>query len=330
MDKQILKPTQLKKYFLDKNYTCLKPYQIVDNNSTVFVTAGIQPILLKFCDNQLENTKKIYISQPVIRTQFANNICEGTSIAFINLTTAGFNISIEEHNELVNDCLELFYMLGLEPQKMKTREKVYERQWGNLSVSGIKTFYYYNEIELGDTTFFTSVKKDGKDIGIKTMSDVGFGIERIKWCITNNSYFNIYSDSQKILPEIKAYLSAIALLAINDIKPSNKNAGYRYRLFTKKLVDIMEGTELSLEIKKYLNECIDYWENWQEIDKKNIIDNIEKEYIRNCNRYLLNKLTNEGYNNISGININTTREDFEKRLLASGIERTKIKKLTKK
>lgn len=327
MDKKIMSSHELKKHFLDRGYNCITPHQIVNNNDTVFLTAGIQPILSDFRSSKIENDKKIYLSQPVIRTQFANSICEGSSIAFINSTSAGFNISEEEHNILVKDWIELFYELGMNPEYLQSKSKDYEREWGDLKVSGKKTFYYYNNIELGDTTFFTSVVKNGQKIGIDTMSDVGFGLERIRWCINNESYFNLYSDSKEILPEIKAYLSVIALLMVNGVKPSNKNSGYRARLFSKRLVNLLDGIELTGTLQNYLYECIRYWKDWQEINKKVDIDIIQNEYTRNCNRYIIEKLKSEGYNNISGININISREELKRRLASSGVEKEKIKKL---
>ena len=159
------------------------------------------------------------------------------------------------------------------------------------------------------------------------MSDVGFGLERIRWCINNESYFNLYSDSKEILPEIKAYLSVIALLMVNGVKPSNKNSGYRARLFSKRLVNLLDGIELTGTLQNYLYECIRYWKDWQEINKKVDIDIIQNEYTRNCNRYIIEKLKSEGYNNISGININISREELKRRLASSGVEKEKIKKL---
>lgn len=327
MNRKLINSKDIKKYFLDRNYNCLAPHQIVSTADTVFITAGIQPILFDFRNFKINDVRKIYLSQPVIRTQFANSISEGSSIAFINSTTAGFNISEKEHDMLVNDWIELFYQLGMKPGNIESSSKIYERTWGDLLVCGNKTFYYYNNIELGDTTFFTKVTKDGRNIGIDTMSDVGFGLERIRWCLNNESYFDLYSDSEELIPEVKAYLSVIALLAVNGVTPSNKNSGYRARLFSKKLVNLLDGIELKGYLETYLLECIKYWKDWQEVNNEIDITVITNEYIRNCNRYIIDKLVSEGFENISGININISREDFKKRLLSSGIEKDKIKKL---
>lgn len=54
-----------------------------------------------------------------------------------------------------------------------------------------------------------------------------------------------------------------------------------------------------------------------------------KEYIRNGNRFLIDVLSVEEYTNLTGININNTREKFIKRLKSSGVEEEKILKLVR-
>ena len=71
-----------------------------------------------------------------------------------------------------------------------------------------------------------------------------------------------------------------------------------------------------------------YWKLWQEKDCDNK-DVIENELTRNGNRYILDLLTDEGYANLSGININISREEFNKRIRSSGVSEERIKKLIK-
>ena len=327
MEENLLFCENLKQYFAERNYNCTNPYSVVNNSDTVFVTAGIQPLLSDYRNLKIEDNQKIYLSQPVVRTQFADKIAEGTSIAFVNSTTAGFNISEYTHDTLVQDWIELFAQLGMKKKNFSKQSKNYNRLWGDLLVSGTKTFHYYEKLELGDTTFFTSVTKDGKNIGIDSMSDIGFGLERIRWCIDQKNYFDLYSDSSTLHSETKAYLSVVALLSVNGVKPSNKNYGYRARLYSKRIVTMLEGQELSDLEEKYLMECIKYWKDWQEINGDIDVEIIKREYVRNCNRFVIDKLLEEGYDNLSGININITREEMKKRLLSSNVAIEKVKKL---
>ena len=320
----LLDSKKLKEYFQNRGYNCISPHSVANNKDTVFTTAGIQSVLADYRNSELVDTRNIYIAQPVLRTQFMNGISEGFGIAFVNLTTSGINISEQDYKSQVYDWIELFHKLGMNINDFTSQKKEYIRNWGDLVVSGKKTFYYYKNLEIGDTTFFNSITKDGKNIGINTMTDVGFGLERIRWCLGNNSYFDLFSNSEKLKADVKAYLSALALLEVNNIKPSNKNVGYRARLFSKKMANILEGKEFSEDENKYLRECLFYWKNWQESEKDISMANINKEYDRNCNRYILDLLINEGHDNISGININIGRREFNNRLISSGVPKKRI------
>ena len=319
MGKALLYSRELNNYFKSKGYTYIKPYSIVNNNDTVFITSGIQPILSDYRESKLENEKKLYVPQPVIRTKILGKVEDGISIAFINPTLASFNISEEEYKRTVKDFIDLLYENGLSKDNIGMKNKNYERLWGDLLVTGRKTFYYYKDIELGDSTFFTSITKDGKSIGIDTMSDLGFGLERLRWCVNDDSYFNLYTDKTNLSNEVKVYLSTLALLTVNDVYPSNKNAGYRTRMFSKRLVEILNGNLLVKEQEDYLLECINYWKDWQSREDNIDISMLKNEHVRNCNRHFIDQLLDEGYQNVSP-------EEFIRRLLSSGVDTSRVKK----
>ena len=176
----------------------------------------------------------------------------------------------------------------------------------------------------------TVEKSDGSENIIYSMSDTGFGLERLKWCLNNNrSYYDLFSDRSNISPEKKAIISAIGLIATNGIQPSQKSAGYRARSFSKKLVDMNNGKDLTINEQKYLIESIKYWRNFQRIDlkkeeAKNILfSSISKEYTRNSNGYLLSTLSEEQRSLVKKINVNLSKEEFIKRLKSAKIEITK-------
>lgn len=326
MEKNILYPDYMKNFFVGNDYSYFKPFPIINNQDTVFVSAGIQPLLKKARENQITDCDKIYLPQPVIRTQYSDNIEEGSSIAFTNVTTATFNNSEEEHLKMVRDWYDFLSEIGMKKSNISTQSDIYETRWDDLDLYGKRTFHYYDGLEIGDTTFFSKITKDGKNISVETMSDLGFGLERLRWKIVNKSYYDLYNCFDNVDLKVKAYLSALALLSVNDVKPSNKNAGYRVRLFSKKLINILEGRNLNSQELKYLEECIMYWKLWQERDcyNKEIIIN---ELTRNGNRYILDLLSDEGYENLSGININISREEFNKRIRSSGVPEERVKKL---
>lgn len=321
--KNILFSKDIYNYFKEMDYHIVNPFPIVNNKDTVFYSAGIQPLLNSYLNDELEDKKNLFIAQPVIRTQYLDVLSEGTSLAFINSTTAKFNLSENEYLKLIKDWLDFFYQLGLEKRNITSSCDFYEDKWNNINLSGNRTFYYYNNIEIGDTTFFTSIDNEKID----SMCDLGFGIERIRWCINGNrSYFNLFSDSDKLSSSEKGLISAITLLAICGVKPSQKNSGYRARLFSKKLADLLSSSKLNVEDLKYFKECILYWQDWQKISDAFDFSIIENEYERNCNSNIINMLVNEGYK-VAGININIPWNEMQKRLSSSGVPKERIKKI---
>lgn len=321
--KNILFSKDIYNYFKEMEYEIVNPFPIVNNKDTIFYSAGIQPLLNSYLKGELDSEKSLFIAQPVIRTQYLEALSEGTSLAFINSTTSKFNLSESEYLKLVNDWLDFFYQIGLEKGNITTSCDFYEDRWNNINLSGNRTFYYYNNIEIGDTTFFTKIDNQNID----SMCDLGFGIERLRWSANHNSsYFNLFSDSSELSPREKGLISAISLLALQGVKPSQKNSGYRARLFSKKLADLLSSRKLNLEDLKYFKECITYWQDWQKICDNFDFSLIENEYERNCNSNIVNMLVNEGYK-VGGINVNITWHEMKKRLYSGGVSKERIKKI---
>ena len=326
----LLRPEQIEKNFKQKGYLIEDPHGICNESTdTIFITAGIQPLMNKYENALLETNKKIFIAQPVIRTQYINSLEEGSSLAFINVTSSAINISDMHYKSMVKDWYDFLYSVGLKKNNFSTGSDYYIDTWNQIELEGNRTFHYYNGIEIGDTTFFTKVKNNSTEIKFDTLCDLGFGLERIRWLSTKKSYYDIYTDSAALPPKVKALLSAIALIDINGICPSNKNSGYRARLFSKKLVETLNGRNINNKELEYIDECFAYWRDWQ---KKQFgsKETLLKEYIRNGNRYLINELIALGYKNLSNININITREELYKRLKNSGVENDIVKKLERK
>ncbi|MGM9878622.1 MAG: hypothetical protein ACI31R_01150 [Bacilli bacterium] len=273
-------------YFTSNGYNVFPPYSIVNERDTVFTTAGIQPLIRNYLEGKLDLDKKYFVPQSVIRTQFFEHLSEGTSLAFINGITTKFNLSETEYNKLVSDYVNYFYESGLTKERLKIVKdsKLYKDSWNDINITGNRTFYYYDDLEIGDTTFFTNVSSSK----IETFCDLGFGLERLRWCQNKNkSYFDLYSDSKEtLIPRVKGLISAISLLTLCDVKTSNKGNGYQAKKYFKNLVKLLNKKDIEGEILKYFNECITYWRDWQKVDDKlsntDIITKVNEEYSKNC------------------------------------------------
>lgn len=335
INKTMMKPTYLEEYFSNKGYECLNPFSVVNNGTdTIFTTAGIQPVLRNVMNGNLSPNNIYYVGQPVLRSQFIKSLGEGYSLAFNNCTTVAINNSSKGHDILVDDWLKCFYDLGLEKKYFSTRSEEYTDKWGEIELGGYKTFYIYKDTELGDATYFNYVSTNNRKVEVKTFSDVGFGLERIRWvCNPQKSYYDINGDTSMLEADKKAIISAIVLLVINGVSPSNKAAGYRIRLFSKKIISDYGIDVLNSKLEKYIDDCINYWINWQKItnyDSDYIKDIIKKELDRNGNRYILDALELGGFSNVKGVNINVSREEFLKRLKGSEVDEIVLRKVLRR
>ena len=331
----LLIPNEISAFFNDKNYTNITPYkidEIPEDNKTIFITAGIQPSIDTYKKMNTDEKTTTFISQPVLRTQYLDSIEEGSSIAFVNPTTAGFNINKKDYESMIKDWYNFFNQIGLNTENISTQDRECNTVWGDLSLKGISTFYYYNKtnvgnVEIGDSTYFDEIySTSGNHLKIKTLSDLGFGLERLRWCTFEDekSYFDIYSDSRNIDSRKKGLISALSVLGINNVQPSQKNQGYRARHFSKKLVNEKDGNDLNIEEQKYLVECLKYWSDWENIDltkekAQKAYSIIKKEFDRNCNSLLISKLNPEQKELVKRVNVNLPREDFIKRLASAKI-----------
>jgi len=321
-------------YFSSNGYDVIFPYHIVNERDTVFTTAGIQPLLRSYLAEELDSEKKYFVPQSVIRTQFFEHLAEGTSLAFINGTTAKFNLPEEEYFKLVSDYINYFYQSGISKAKITAIKdnKPYIDTWNGIDLTGTRTFYFCDGLEIGDTTFFNSTSSTK----IETFCDLGFGLERLRWSQDRSkSYFDLYSDTKDLLtPKEKGLISAISLLTLCEVKTSNKGNGYQAKRYFKGLVKLLNKQDIEADVLKYFYECITYWRDWQKVDEKlsdvEVMAKVSEEYIKNCMLVIIDELGNEGYP-VRGIakRLGITWDEFEFKLSQSGVPMEKIRTLRK-
>lgn len=286
-------PSFLNNYFNDRGFNISLPTPLINQKgTTLFVCAGVQVL-----DNIIHQEapvplKPLFVAQPVLRTQFIDNICEGTSTSFINVSTCHLNGSQEQHYQYLQTWLDLFVQLGLNKDDFSFKNKPYQQQWGDKIINSQKMFIIYDGLEIGDASYIQDLPQ--KTRPNLTLSDIGFGLERIKWILQGGSYFDILGDgrvSHEITGDVAACSHTLSLLAGEGLKPSNKEHGYRFRLFSKKLVNNALGEHLisQEQAKKYYN----YWEKWTKLVSplNQSIESLAQENTRNFNRLLLDKLS---------------------------------------
>lgn len=324
-------PEFLKNFFEDANFKAMPAKLIVNKaGSTLFMSAGVQILDSIIHEEKEIFSEKIYVAQPVFRTQFIDKIGEGISSSFINIATEMVNKSPEEHFMILNKWMQLLEGFGLNKENMILKSVERYSKWGKRRFSCKILKIHYNGWGLGDAAYIDMPQDSRNNISI---SDIGFGLERIKWLLSpDKSYFQSIVPSDKELVEFDSelidYVRTLTLLAGSGVKPSNNAHGYRFRQLSKLL------TKINLEKKANLNDLIsiwyDDWRKWTDlpVDKENSIRTINLENERNFNRELLDILKKD-YPDV-GIDINQPTTKVIELLNGTSVDRNHLREVLNK
>lgn len=304
---------QIEGIFSHLGFKPIEPLPIVNKGgNTLFVSAGVQIIDdIIHREGQLISIPR-FVAQPVLRTQYVDGVAEGSSTSFINVSTEAVNVSPKQHFDYLQKWLKTFYSLGMDSHEFTFGHRSIEKTWGSKSFDGFEIFVYYDGLEIGDASFNYNVPQSTR--GNITFSDIGFGLERIKWVLRGGSYFDNFTSGPKdeISLSTLAFANTLSLLSGSDLKPSNKEYGYRFRLFSKRFVDEVKGRYKDFD--NLFAENYKYWSKWTNllVSEVESLERIRKENSRNFNRLLLDQMK-EFYSDI-GLDINLPTDVLLQRL----------------
>lgn len=268
--------------------------------TTVFVTAGVQVLEGLVQNGETFEPRKFFVAQPSTRTQFTDSVGEGTSTSFVNLSTEIVDPSIEEHFAGINTWLSFLEELGIGKDRLQIIAKTSSPSWGERSMENYVLKFYCKGLEIGDAIYIYNLHNGKRKV---TISDIGFGLERITWLLRGGSYFGlpIASDDQTYYSSLDS-AKTLALILGSGVKPSHKAQGFRARMFSKRLVDTSVQLKIDPHVMyRYYN---DYWAKWVPsfVGSESSLATFNQEHSRNFNRLLLNRL-GQYYKNID-IDIN--------------------------
>lgn len=264
--KKLLTSTQvkdkIKNFFILSGFKQKKPRNISNTSGqTDLIIAGVQIFDdIIHGDNPIQK-EKIFISQPCVRMKFQPLVKsnEGTSTSFVNICTEEMDASAENHLQSIDYWLTVLSKLGLHMKDVSIIARTSVKNWGTGNFTAFELFFSYSGLELGDASYLQIPKKGRNLISI---SDIGFGLERITWAINKtSSYFNtlkpwsICGDR-----EIFDLCRTLALFSICGVRASNKGAGLQLR----RLAKILSTKHYRDDINLILDYYFDYWLNFIE------------------------------------------------------------------
>ncbi len=321
----------LKNFFESGGFKNIPPKSIINENSiTLFTSAGVQNLDLIIHNEEEIKERKIYVAQPVVRTQFIPIIKEEILSSFINISTEIVNATPEEHFHAFDYWIKFLETIGLEKDRIILRLVDSKDKWGERKFLSKVIKLDYNDLEIGDAMYIADMPQNTRNN--LSISDMGFGLERIKLARTPSEPFfeNIAS-----IPDIDYKtidcLRTLVLLAGSGVEPANNKHGYRFRQLSKLLTRINFGKEINrIDFNNLIEFFYDNWKNWTNFitGKENIIKIINIENERNFNRELLNILK-EKYRDVD-ININQSTEKLIKALKHTSVDQNYLKNLLKK
>lgn len=291
---------RLQAVFEKNNFFIANPMSIkLEDATTLFVSAGIQKLENTIHKEDAFPNVPLLINQPVIRSQFLGSKEIESHTSFHNITTIDININMNQHLNHLKKWIDFLLSSGFLKENFLFQIKESNPKIGNIKFDNFAIKVFYGGLEIGDAVFIPEMPQ--KTRSNFSISDIGFGLERLGHI--PDSDHSVANDCVKTL----------ALLSMSGVEPSNNNHGYRFRMFSKRLV-----SECGINYSKMLNsleilpKMMDDWLQYgynNSTEKKQAIGAVSLECQRNFNREILNFLQ-KNYNYLNEIDINKETHVF--------------------
>lgn len=186
----------------------------------------------------------LYI-QPVVREKsgYEMNARRSTLTAFHNVATLAAVASLGEHVALVDRWITALSSIGLHARRMTFRKHGADRRPG----CWCDSFHVFVDgVEIGDATLM-HVERGA--VGL--ISDIGFGLERIRWCVNREPWRQTAFDAWGPACSL-ATLDAVwaaTLLVSQGVLPSANGPGQVVRHLLRRIPDRHARTGLSALIR---------------------------------------------------------------------------------
>jgi len=257
---------EINSFFLDNNYDSK-----VENNicldqkikDTFIIGAGIQYFREYFWNDKNLIKGKYFIPQPVIRMKSLNNIGEGITSSFVNISTVDLETSFEKHLYHLENWFNLISKLGLYvgdfnleviPKKRYAKNK--KGNWNK--TDGFSLSINYFNLNVGDAGFIKIPTKRQE----LCVSDIGFGLERLLWSLYKTpSYFDIIgpkSETKYLRFKLVDSIRSATLLVMSNLSKENIDS---YNQF-KKFIKIGSQYYGSFDTMKLIQHYYIFWSNF--------------------------------------------------------------------
>ena len=228
----------IKEIFMQRGYEQRESEPIIrpKESSTFFTTSGVQAFEYELLNGEPMNMTNSLFIQPVIRTNYARNLREGSVSSFVNPSTVRFGGNSTQYVEDLDGWMKILSGMGLYLGDFifKLKEKKGDINSSNpwKRNSGFSVSCSYGGLGLGVAGYYLSSETGS------SFADIGFGLERLLWARNKNATFREvvgtlpYSFNQGI--ETIDAIRSLSLMSMFDID-SNKDASNQFRKYLLKI-----------------------------------------------------------------------------------------------
>lgn len=222
------------KFFVSRGYTKHESRLLANQTgNTDLVIAGVQIFDDVFHSGAEVYEAKYIVLQPSVRMQFMEQIAQGgVSTSFVNICTEMLSVSLEEHLISLDSWLSFLSSLGMHTKDFVLVLKTVNKDWGFSKFQSLETTILYGGLELGDANFAKLTMDDGRDLSI---SDVGFGLERVSWAFNKTENYHDLLIPLALSEQFRKQdsIRSATLLAMCGINPGPKGSRFQLRKLCK-------------------------------------------------------------------------------------------------
>jgi len=200
----------------------------------LFFTSGVQNLTSWIHGEDNPYDYPIYIAQPVIRTNFRDNVGKGKVSSFVNLSTLKHLLESSEHIGFIDLWMQHLSGLGffVSDFNLELKEKDRNNEGSIWDKSeGVHLKFKYGGMELGSAgAIYPTINSVSAPL-----SDIGFGLERLVWAINKTDDFSdVLGPKPSSFSNNYAFadsLRTLTLLGIGGLSREDKDRFRQFRIY---------------------------------------------------------------------------------------------------
>lgn len=195
-----------------------------------------------------------YLAQPVVRftgkRDASGQLVDGFLTAFVNVSCVLPIRDLTQHAQVLDIWLTALSRLGLHARHVEINGHV--EVWQRKSVRGITLRIRHAGMEIGDIVLLWNA-----DAPAIVATDLGSGLERLRWAITGHSWPEVVFGplARRADPAVLDVIRAATLIAASGIRPGNHGSGHALR----KLARRIPPSSATLGLSAAVRPACAYW-----------------------------------------------------------------------